>query len=238
MMESACVLAMSDFEKSLLVDAGLNKEKVEVLYPVVDLATFSTPRPSLLEKYGLVGKRVIVSLSRLAYGKRVDRLIQALPGLLKKHPETCLMIIGPDYGDEARLRHITQSLRLDRYVVFTGSFEKEESAAALQFATAFVMTTDFELFGITLIEAMAAGAPIVAANITAVPQVIRDRVTGLLFDHQSSGDLGAKLDLLLSDEDLRQSLIAAGKREAETRFDFQTNMDRLEEIYARARKHR
>jgi len=238
MRESACVLAMSDFEKGLLVDAGLRKEKIEVVSPVVDLATFRTPKPSPLGKYGLEGKRVIVSLSRLAYGKRVDRLIQALPGLLKKHPDICLMIIGPDYGDEARLREITQSLNLDKFVVFTGFLEKEESAAALQSATAFVMTTDFELFGITLIESMASGAPIVAANITSVPHVVRDRVTGLLFDHQSSEDLEAKLDLLLSDEGLRQRLIAAGRRESETRFCFQTNMDRLEEIYARARKCR
>ncbi len=236
MNDAACVIAMSEFEKRLLAEAGVSKDKVHVIPPVVDLATFKTPRPSPLEKFGLAGKRVIVSLSRLAFGKRVDRLIQALPGLLKKHPEARLMIIGPDYGDETRLRQITHSLKLDEFVVFTGSFEKEDSAAALQSATAFVMTTDFELFGITLIEAMAAGTPIVAANITAVPFVIRDGKTGLLFNHRSSQDLEAKLDLLLSDEGLSQRLIAAGRHEAATRFDFQNNMDRLEEIYDRARK--
>ena len=85
---------------------------------------------------------------------------------------------------------------------------------------------------------MAAGAPVVAANVTAVPFVVRDRETGLLFDHQSSEDLESKLHLVLSDEGLRQRLIEAGRQEAATRFDFQRNMDKLEEIYDRARKGR
>ncbi len=233
MQDAACVMAMSEFESKLLVRAGVSEEKIQVVYPVVDLATFSTARPSPLEKYGLSGKRVIVSLQRLAFGKRVDRLIHAMPGILKTHPDARLMIIGPDYGDETRLREIVRSSGLQEVVVFAGSFHPEAAAAALPAAAAFVMTTDFELFGITLIEAMAAGAPVVAPSMTAVPYVVRDGVTGLLYKHDSSDDLLEKLNQVLSDETLRQSLIVEGRREAATRFDFQQNLDKIEAIYSR-----
>jgi glycosyltransferase involved in cell wall biosynthesis len=157
------VIAISDFERSLLVRAGLPAQRATILAPGVDLEPLRTSRPLNYEKYGFDrGQRVIVSLGRLALGKRVDRLISAMPEVLKRHPEARLLIIGPDYGDLTRLRELASSLKLTGVIRFAGALPADDVAAALQHAWAFAMTTDFELFGITLIEAMAAGTAVVA----------------------------------------------------------------------------
>src|SRR5262249_42421406 len=99
MNEASCVIAISNFEREILVKAGLNRNRVTILPPAVDLEPFKTPLPSILSRFGLENKRVIVSLGRLAYGKRVDRLIHAMSPIVKKHLDARLLIIGPDYGD-------------------------------------------------------------------------------------------------------------------------------------------
>jgi phosphatidylinositol alpha-1,6-mannosyltransferase len=238
MNEAACVFAISDFEKKLLVEAGLSPQRIEVLAPGVDLAPLRVPKRSIFARYGIEANRVIVSLGRIAFGKRVDRLIAALPDVLCKHPEAHLLIIGPDYGDEGRLKEITRSLSLDRSVTFAGALNQDDVAAALQWSAVFAMTSDFELFGITLIEAMAAGTPVVAPDVASVPTVVRDNETGLLYAHESPDDLAAKINRVMNDDRLRTRLIDTGKSEVETRFDFGKNLDRIEETYGRVCRRR
>ena len=233
--EAACVIAISDFERNLLVRAGLRADNVMILPPGVDLTGFATARASIFERYGMAGNRVIVSLGRLAFGKRVDRLIHAIPAVLQKNPDVRVLIIGPDYGDEHRLRQITKSLQLDDVITFAGALSQDDVAAALQWSSAFAMTSDFELFGITLIEAMAAGAAVIAPGVASIPYVVRHGETGLLYRHDDVEDLSKALIRVLSDEKLRDHLIETGKRETSTRFDFQRNLDALEDIYKKAR---
>ncbi len=232
--EAACVIVLSQFERRLLADAGISFRRLEVIPPVVDLEPFRQPRAPIWERYGLQDRRVIVSHGRLAYGKRVDRLINALPVILESHPDAHLFIAGPDYGDEARLRGLVQSLDLNRSVTFAGFLSEEDLVSALQHAVLFAMTTDFELFGIVLIEAMAAGAPIVAPRGTAVPEVVRDGKTGLLYDWDSSEDLAAKVDSIFSRRELRLSLVEAGKSEAHSRFNFGACLSQIESVYEKA----
>jgi phosphatidylinositol alpha-1,6-mannosyltransferase len=233
MSDAACVFAISDFERNLLVQAGLPSARVVVLAPGVDLEPLRRPQVSIFPRYGIQTKRVIVSLARIAFGKRIDRLIAAMPAILRKHPEAHLLIIGPDYGDEARLRELVNSFSLQEAITFAGPLSADDVTAALQWCTVFAMTSDFELFGITLIEAMAAGAPVVAPNIASVPFVVRNNETGLLYSHNSSEELAAKLIVIMTDEDLRLRMIAEGRNEAEHRFDFGRNLDRLVETYER-----
>jgi len=232
--QAACVIAISDFERELLIREGISGDRVTVLFPGVDLTIFKTPRASIYPRYRLERNRVIVSLGRLAFGKRVDRLIQAMPGLVRNNPDLRLLVIGPDYGDESRLRRIVSDLALDTFVIFTGPLEEEDVAAALQWSSAFVMTSDFELFGITLIEAMAAGTAVVAPNVASVPNVVRHGETGLLYRHDSIDDLTTTVVHVLADERLRRSLTEAAKNDVRTRFDFERNLDRLQEIYVAA----
>lgn len=236
--EAACVIAISDFERRLLASNGIDPSRVTILSPGIDLSRFKETKPSIIDRYGLEKNRIIVSLGRLAFGKRVDRLIQALPMVLRKHSDARVLVIGPDYGDQERLMHIAHSLGLNAYVVFAGPLNQDDVAAALQSSAVFAMTTDFELFGITLIEAMAAGVPVVAPNVASVPDVVREGETGLLYDHDSVDDLGIKLIQVLSDEKLRGHLIETAALETSTRFDFQKNLDQLEEIYSKATRMR
>jgi glycosyltransferase involved in cell wall biosynthesis len=229
--ESACVVAYTEFERNLLIEAGLHPKRLEVIPPAVDLSNFERRQPSILGRFGLEGHPVILSLGRLAPGKRVDRLIDAFPLVLAQHPEARLIIVGPDYGSEAALRLLVESKDLGGHVIFAGTLQRDDIAPLMQSATIFAMTTDFELFGIVLIEAMAAGTAVVAPRNSAVPEVVCDGRTGLLYDSDGAGDLTAKINRLLADNGLRSSLVDAAKEDVRSRFCFETSLDRLESLY-------
>ncbi|MEZ2121188.1 MULTISPECIES: glycosyltransferase family 4 protein [unclassified Corynebacterium] len=119
-------------------------------------------------------------------------------------------------------------------VSFVGRVSDEEKAAILGAADIYVApNTGGESFGIVLVEAMAAGAAVVASDLeafAAVCDVESEQPSGLLFAVGSDGDLAEKLRCLLDDEDRRLALIAAGHRRAK-KYDCQAVADKVLEVY-------
>jgi len=77
----------------------------------------------------------------------------------------------------------------------------------------FVFPSLFEGFGIPLLEAMAAGTPVCAANVSSIPEVVGD--AALLFDPRNADDIARQLERLLHDTSLRQQLVARGRQQAQ-----------------------
>ena len=163
---------------------------------------------------------IIFALQRLDPLKRVDVLIQSMPGVLASKPKTRL-IIGGEGSDLPRLKNLAAELRIEQQVIFTGFISDEDLPIYFNAADLFVFHSTFETFGIVLAEAMNYGKPIVAVDNTAISEVVDQGLTGLLvptFDHQAF--TGSILQLL-NDPRRREEM---GKRAKEkARFKFQWN---------------
>ena len=163
---------------------------------------------------------IIFALQRLDPLKRVDVLIQSMPGVLASKPKTRL-IIGGEGSDLPRLKNLAAELRIEKQVIFTGFISDEDLPIYFNAADLFVFHSTFETFGIVLAEAMNYGKPIVAVDNTAISEVVDQGLTGLLvptFDHQAF--TGSILQLL-NDPRRREEM---GKRAKEkARFKFQWN---------------
>ncbi len=166
--------------------SGLPPERGHLLPNSIDLERFTPgpPDPELVQRYGLAGKRVFMTLGRLPAGERykgVDELIDVLPRLRQRFPDLVYLVAG-DGDDRARLQAKAAERGLGDAVVFTGFVEEAEKTRLYRLADAFVLCGHGEGFGIVLLEAMACGIPAVASCRDGSREAVQDGRLGLLAD--------------------------------------------------------
>jgi phosphatidyl-myo-inositol dimannoside synthase len=167
-------------------------EKGLLLPNCVDLTGFRPGEkdPLLLKKYGLSGRRVLMTLGRLLPDrpKGIDEVLGLLPELAKKVPDISYLIVG-DGPDRSRLAAKTVQSGVGDRVVFAGRVSEPEKAAHYRLADAFVMPGYGEGFGIVYLEALACGIPVLASTLDASREALLDGEMGLLVDPRNQAEL-------------------------------------------------
>lgn len=140
--------------------------------------------PSLVARYGLAGRPVIMTLGRLdpsEKAKGFDRVIEILPQLQKECPNLAYLIVGKG-GDQARLEGLAKANDVADSVIFTGFVSEADKPRYYALADAYVMPSTLEGFGFVYIEAMACGLPVVGSSIDGSREALRDGALGSLVD--------------------------------------------------------
>jgi phosphatidylinositol alpha-1,6-mannosyltransferase len=167
---------------------------------------------------------LLLSVTRLSRadreGKGIDLVLQALPAIIARFPVARYRVVGG--GDDLpKLAEMVRNLNLERHTELPGSRREDALRLAYAEAALFVLPTQVEGFGIVFLEAMFNRLPVVAARAAAAPEVIEDRVTGLLVTPGHSGELAAALLALLSDPDRRRAMGEAGRSRVEQMYSFE-----------------
>lgn len=148
------------------------------------LYTPAPKNPGLLERYGLKGKRVLMTLGRLSADERykgVDEILELLPALARQFPNIAYLIVG-DGDDRPRLEAKAGDLNIGDRVVFTGYVLENEKADHYRLADVFAMPSRGEGFGFVFLEAMACGIPVIAGALDGGREALRGGELGLLVD--------------------------------------------------------
>lgn len=228
------VVVISEFEKKLIEKAGVKARDFQVVPVGVDVSEFSLPPQKILQRWGLEKKKVILFVGRLSAHKGADTLIKALPTIVKKIPEARLLIVGPDFGEKTTFQQLVRELGLEEKVVFAGALSREELVSAYQEASVFCLPSRNEAFGIVMVEAFAAGTPVVAARNSALTEIVTDSETGLLFETEDDHDLASKITTVLIDSHLAQSLVNNASLEVAEKYNWDKIVIRLDQIYHEA----
>lgn len=152
-------------------------------------------RPDVLQRYGLQGKKVILTLARLDPRERykgIDEIIEALPALLMQQPDLCYLVAG-DGDDKARLVAKAKSLGVAEHVIFAGYVPEAEKADFLRLADVFAMPGRGEGFGIVYLEAMACGVPVVGSLLDGSRDALKNGELGQLVSPDDPSSLEAGL---------------------------------------------
>jgi phosphatidylinositol alpha-mannosyltransferase len=159
--------------------------------------------------------------------KGVAVLIDALPTLVEHLPGVQVLIVGR--GDEGELR--SKAGGLAGHLRFLGQVDDAAKASALRSADVYCAPhTGGESFGIVLVEAMAAGTPVVASDLHAFRRVLRDGDAGRLVPVEDSAALAAGLVAVLEDDRLAKRYIAAGA-DAVRRYDWSVVANQIMRVY-------
>ncbi|MEM6287897.1 MAG: glycosyltransferase family 4 protein [Bacteroidota bacterium] len=180
-------VAVSDLtRRRFAARIGVPVERGTVVPNSVDLGAFGPgpKRPDLLERYGLEGSTVLMTLARLSAAeqyKGVDEVMEAMPALLEDLPDLAYLICGSG-DDRDRLEAKAASLGLGDRVVFAGYVPEAEKADHFRLGDAFAMPGRGEGFGIVYLEALACGVPVVASSADASHEAVRDGRLGEVVD--------------------------------------------------------
>lgn len=230
-MNADAVVVISEFERRIIEEAGYRPRRFEMIPPGVDHEQFDTAAHNVYDRYGLGGRRVILFVGRLDANKGIDVLLKAANVLVKDFSDLAFVIAGDDFGARQSLERMVRETHLDRHVFFTGKLSRPDLVSAYKHACIFAFPSLYEAFGIVLIEAMAAGIPVVASNTSAIPYVVRHSETGLLFDPGNSRALADALAGLLRDDRLQKRMGEEGRRYAREHFSWQRTIDAALQLY-------
>jgi glycosyltransferase involved in cell wall biosynthesis len=130
--------------------------------------------PDLVLRYGLQGKRVIMTLGRMSANERAkgfDQVIELMPRLRAHCPDLVYLCAG-DGDDRPRLEAKARDMRCADAVVFTGRIPEDRKPDYFRLADAYVMASRWEGFGIVVIEALACGVPVVGSTADATQEAL------------------------------------------------------------------
>jgi glycosyltransferase involved in cell wall biosynthesis len=175
--------------------------------------------------------RLLLSVTRLSRadreGKGIDLVLQALPTVFAKCPGARYRVVGGG-GDLPRLAELVRQLGLEERTELPGARRDDALRQAYREADVFVLPTQVEGFGVVFLEAMCSRLPVVAVRASATPEVVEDKVTGLLVSPGNAEELACALTALLSDPLRRRAMGEAGRRRVERMYRFEHFVTRWE----------
>ncbi|MCC6639223.1 glycosyltransferase [Candidatus Falkowbacteria bacterium] len=210
-----------DAKKELISD-----KKFEVIQNGIEVKKFPF-RGVKIKRYGDAGI-TLLSVGRLVEQKGHIYALEALAKLSQEDLDVRLVILG-DGELREDLEHAVKSLRISDRVAFVGT--QKDTASYLTSSDIFVFPSLFEGQGIVLLEAMSVGVPIIASDIPAVNGLIRDGVTGALFEPRDSDALAAAVKKLLMDVAAQERYITAAREVVTNHFSVAGMVKSYESLY-------
>jgi len=205
----------------------MNHSPIHVIRNSVDTKLFSPG----MERKQLEGDLVLFT-GRIIAAKGIKYLVEAIPEVLREHPETFFMFIGA--GNSLPYRRRLKDMGVsERNFAFLG-YLKERSELIKYYRAASVYaapTTLWENLPIRVLEAMACGGPVVASNVCAIPEAIDNGANGILIPPGSVDELANAICCLLGDSNLRRKIGDNARKTVLEKFDCDVNAIRTAEVY-------
>jgi glycosyltransferase involved in cell wall biosynthesis len=210
---------------------GLPRERVSIVPCGVDTSVF-TPKGPVAPR---TGRPRLLVLGRLVERKGQDDAVRALAAV----PDAELVVVGGPPADELhrdpevlRLRAVAAQAGVADRLTFTGSVARADVPAWIRSADVVLAVPWYEPFGITPLEAMACGRPVVATAVGGLVDSVVDGTTGDLVPPRDPGRLGGVVAALLADDARRAAYGAAGVRRARSRYRWARVVAETEAAYA------
>jgi glycosyltransferase involved in cell wall biosynthesis len=204
--KSRAIITPSEFVKDDVAKyTRTNSRKITVTYEAGD--SVDAKAEPMAE---LIDKQFLMYIGRPTPHKNLLRLLSAFVELKQKHPELLLVLAGKT---DANYRRIAREVRKQAIpdVVFTDYISDGQLRWLYENCAAYVFPSLSEGFGLPGLEAMASGAPVVSSNATCLPEVYGDAAH--YFDPRDVADMVKAINKVLTNDDLRKKLIAAGKKQ-------------------------
>ncbi len=229
------VLANSEYTRKRLESLGIGAKKIPLVPPAVNLEKLGADSGHPLEPPRGEGP-LLLTVTRLAPKKGVDTVLAALPLVREQAGPVRYLVVGAG-EDRSRLDRIIRDHGLEDSVTLAGRLSEEDLAAAYRLCDLFLLISrqerggaDYEGFGIVLLEAAAAGKPVIAGRSGGIPEAVEEGVSGLLVNPLSPEETAAAIVSLLNDPERAREMGEKGRRRVQESFSVRAMADRVSGI--------
>ncbi len=226
------VVAISEqIEDYYLKNLRIPKNRVHLIPNGIDVEAFRNARSDgLREKLGIGPNETVIGVvANIRPEKNLKLLVSAFSDLAKEHGNTVLVIAGQDFMNGELHSFASRSGILDQ-VLFLG--RREDVPGLLRLFDIFCLPSKYEGMPLTVLEAMAAGVPVVGADVLGINEVVRHSENGLLFRPDDRESLIACLLCLIRDDSLRRRFSLSGKAFVEKMYSLERTIRQYEELFS------
>jgi glycosyltransferase involved in cell wall biosynthesis len=225
------VVAISQAVKEWLVqERRIPSERIRVIHYGIESDPLAKANYDLRRSWNLDGEFVIGSIGRLEPLKGFQTLIQAMPILLQKLPNASLVIAGHDpWGYGKTLDSLIDQLQLSRHVKLVGF--QSDIPLFLHSIDVFAFASTSEGFGQVVIEAMAAGKPVLVSKIPPLIEIVVDGESGLLVDHDNPKAFAEGIVWLLKNKEEARRIGEQGAKRVNEVFSAERMARETMELY-------
>lgn len=231
--QSDAVTAVSESLRANTQRAMPITREISVIPNFIDLDTYRRkPDDALRARWCSPGERLVMHLSNLRPVKQVDAVVRVFAQIRARIPARLLIVgEGPELG---RAQQLIDELSIGGDVELIG--EAQDVVGLLSIADLFLLPSLQESFGLSALEAMACGVPVVASNVGGLPEVVVDGVTGFLHQPDAVSQMAESGIRILSDPELHARMAQEAVRLARERFNADRIVPQYEALYEAALK--
>jgi glycogen(starch) synthase len=229
---SGRIVALTEHNRRLILKLGAPEDRI-VLVPngvnvnKYDEARLHNEKTSKKEP----GSWVLLYVGRVDWNKGLERVIEALPALVKNFDHVKFLIVGPDCsGYEDRLWALANELGVSESVVMTGEVSEEDKLSYYSVADVFVLPAIYEGLSLSLLEAMASSLPIVTTK-SGSGGILVDHIHALLMKEHSAQEVASLVSMILADSTLAKRIGQNAFDLVSEKFSWDRVVDKVEELY-------
>ncbi len=220
------VIAISEaVKKHLMIDFYVKEEKVKLVHNGIDINQFKITAKRSDANYK---SKTVGIIARLSTVKGHKYLIEAMAEVIREFDDARLFIFGQGKIKYELIKQ-AQSLKILKQVFFLPSISN--TAEVLQEIDIFVMPSIQEGLGLSILEALACGVPVVASNVGGIPSIIKHDVSGLLVEPANPMAIAGAIMRVMEDRRLAIRLGQKGRQQVEEKFNLGTMVSEIEKVY-------
>jgi UDP-glucose:(heptosyl)LPS alpha-1,3-glucosyltransferase len=235
-MEGNCkkFVAVSNLTKEIFLNEyPIDPQRVAVIHPGVDFADYpdkNTARVQIRKEYGLPPETLLIIFASMNFEiKGLDAIIAALARLKHEGRDYRLVVAGK--GNERKYRQMAAQASLDDRVIFTGTVKKEKLIRLYLAGDLYMMLSQFDTFGMVVLEAMAAGLPVIISSNVGAKDIVQEGKNGfIIYDTADADYISSKINILF-DENIR-SVMARKAIDTARQNTWEMVATKYQDIYA------
>lgn len=199
---------------------------------MVDVALFRSAAAETRAPWLAAGDRAVLFVGRLSAPKGIYDLFDAIPHVIKRHPEAKFVLVGVAESDamEPVIRAEAQRRGIAARIAFLGSLQGRDKAVAFTTSQMIVVPSWTEAFPLVIPEAMAAGLPVIATAVGAIADFVKDEEDGFLIAPRDSPALAQCICRLLDDETLRRRIGERVRERAPREFAIEVGCGKVVQV--------
>ncbi len=224
---STKVVTVSKRVEEYLNQRGVKKEKLTTIYTGIDTDKYK-PYNKTISKKGLNIPDHTIAIGIVAVLRAAKRHKDLIEAISKIDKDIILVIVG-DGPQKKNIQNIINEKKINDKVIMIG--HKENIENILPAFDIFVLPSDMEALGTSILEASSCEIPCIGTNVGGIPECIIDKETGFLFEKHNIKELKEKLEILIEDEDLRKKMGVNARLYIEKNFSIKSMTEKTENLY-------